>query len=376
MTFLPPAFTYAGMNAKPRHDEAAAPARRAGGARGVQHLTVGADEAEQRLDRFLGRRFPQLTQGWIARACRKGEVRVDSGRVRPASRIAPGQVVRVPPLPEAREAPAAPRQPAPPSASEAEALATAVIWRDDDLIVLNKPPGLAVQGGTGQRQHLGALLAALRFGRDEDPRLVHRLDKDTSGLLVLARTGRAATALGRIFSSRAAEKTYVAVVAGRPDPLAGTIRYGLVKAGGRGEAERMRLVHPDEVASTEGARAAVTDYRVIGYAAKRVAWVALRPVTGRTHQLRAHMAALGCPIVGDGKYGGRGQENLGSGWGASLGGALSRKLHLHAARLSFPHPVTGEGLTFTAPLPEHMARSFAFFGWELAELPERVFEVS
>ena len=343
---------------------------------GVQHMTVGADEAEQRLDRFLRRRFPQLTQGWIARACRRGELRVDGGRVKPATRIAPGQTVRVPPLPEDRPAPPPQPEPAPPRATEAEMLAAAVLWRDEHVIVLNKPPGLAVQGGTKQNRHLGALLSALRFGRDEAPRLVHRLDKDTSGLIVLARTGKAATILGRAFRSRAVEKTYVAVVAGRPQPVAGTIRYGLVKAGGKGEGERMRPVHPDEVAATPGARSAVTDYRVIESAAKRASWVALRPVTGRTHQLRAHMAALGCPIVGDGKYGGRGQENLGSGWGASLGGALSRKLHLHAARLAFPHPVTGERLRFTAPLPEHMARSFAFFCWDPADLPEDLFEAA
>lgn len=343
---------------------------------GVQHLTVGPDEAEQRLDRFLRRHFPQLTQGWIARVCRRGEVRLDGGRVKPAARVTAGQVVRVPPLPEPGAVRPAPPEPARPSSAEAEALVAAVLWRDDDLLVLNKPPGLAVQGGTGQRRHLGGMLAALRFGREDDPRLVHRLDKDTSGLMVLARTGRAAAALGRLFRSRAVEKTYVAVVAGRPDPLAGTIRYGLVKAGGKGEGERMRPVHPDALRDTPGARPAVTDYRVIGHAAKRAAWVALRPVTGRTHQLRAHMAALGCPIVGDGKYGGRGQENLGSGWGASLGGALSRKLHLHAARLSFPHPVSGEHLSFTAPLPEHMARTFAFFGWDFAELPENLFEVA
>jgi 23S rRNA pseudouridine955/2504/2580 synthase len=339
----------------------------------VQHLTVGPDEAEQRLDRFLRRRFPQVTQGWIARVCRRGEVRVDGGRARPETRIAPGQVVRVPPLPEPRDAAPA-RPPAQPGPAEAAALAAAVLWRDDHLIVLNKPAGLAVQGGTKQRRHLDAMLAALRFGCDEDPRLVHRLDKDTSGLLVLARTGRAATALARLFRTRAVEKTYVAVVSGRPEPLAGTIRFGLVKAGGEGEGERMRAVHPDEVAATPGARHAVTAYRVIDCAGKRAAWLALRPVTGRTHQLRAHLAALGCPIAGDGKYGGRGQENLGSGWGASLGGALSRKLHLHAARLRLPHPVTGRPLAFEAPLPEHMARTFAFFGWDIADLPEEPFE--
>lgn len=342
---------------------------------GVQLLTVGPDEAEQRLDRWFRRRFPHVSQGRLERLCRKGELRVDGGRVKASTRIGPGQVVRVPPLPAAEELPdAAPAMPPAPDSAEAAALAAMVIWRDDHMIVLNKPAGLAVQGGTKQARHLGAMLGALRFGRDEDPRLVHRLDRDTSGLLVLARTGKAAVELGRLFRSRAVEKIYVAVVAGRPEPVAGTIRWGLVKAGGRGEGERMRLVPPDEVGTTEGARHAVTDFRVIAAAGKRAAWVALRPVTGRTHQLRAHMAAIGCPIAGDGKYGGRGQENEGAGWGAGLGGALSRKLHLHAVRLTLPHPVTGRRLTFAAPLPEHMARTFAFFGWDLADLPDPAFD--
>ncbi len=340
---------------------------------GVQHLTVVPDEAEQRLDRWFRRQFPQVTQGRLEKLCRKGEVRVDGGRVKTSTRVVPGQVVRVPPLPEPREEPAARPEPAGPSAIESRALADAVVFRDDHLIVLNKPPGLAVQGGTGQHRHLVAMLAALRFGRTDDPRLVHRLDKDTSGLLVLARTGAAAVALARLFRSRAVEKIYFAVVAGRVEPARGTIRYGLVKAGAKGEGEKMRLVHPDEIKATEGAKHATTDYRVIEQAGGRAAWVALRPVTGRTHQLRAHMAALGCPIAGDGKYGGRGQENVGSGWGAGLGGAISRKLHLHAARLSFPHPVTGRRMSLAAPLPEHMARTWEVFGWNIADLPEPIF---
>ncbi len=340
----------------------------------VQLLEVGPDEAEQRLDRWFRRRFPHVTQGRLERLCRKGELRVDGGRVKASTRIVPGQVVRVPPLPAAGDEPEATAAPAAPDRAALEALAAAVVWRDEHMIVLNKPAGLAVQGGTKQARHLGAMLGALRFGREEEPRLVHRLDRDTSGLLVLARTGKAAVELGRLFRSRAVEKIYVAVVAGRPEPAAGTIRWGLVKAGGRGEGERMRLVPPDQVGTTEGARHAVTDFRMIAAAGKRAAWVALRPVTGRTHQLRAHMAAIGCPIAGDGKYGGRGQENDGAGWGAGLGGALSRKLHLHAARLALPHPVTGRRLGFAAPLPEHMARTFAFFGWDLADLPEPAFE--
>ena len=223
---------------------------------GVQQITVSPDEAEQRLDRWFRRLFPQVTQGRLEKMCRKGEVRVDGGRVKTSTRIAPGQVVRVPPLPpEALVAPPeeaeAPRGRAEEGPSEAEAreIRQAVVWKDDHMIVLNKPPGLAVQGGSGQIRHLGTLLPALRFGRNDDPRLVHRLDRDTSGLLVLARTGAAAVALARLFRSRAVEKIYFGVVAGRPEPQAGTIRYGLVKAGGKGD-ERMRVVHPDEVKAT------------------------------------------------------------------------------------------------------------------------------
>jgi 23S rRNA pseudouridine955/2504/2580 synthase len=343
---------------------------------GVRLITVGPDEPEQRLDRWIRRQFPHLKQGMLEKLCRKGDVRVDGGRVKASARVVRGQVVRVPPLPGALPGEVA-RAERPkreePSAAEARMLLDAVVWRDDHMIVLNKPPGLAVQGGTGQQRHLVAMLSALRFGRGDDPRLVHRLDKDTSGLLVLARTGAAAVDLSRLFRSRSVEKIYFAVVAGRPDPPRGSVNYALVKSGARGESEKMRVIHPDEVEATEGARHAATDYRVIDQAGGRAAWVALRPVTGRTHQLRAHMAAIGCPVAGDGKYGGRGQENTGSGWGAGLGGAISRKLHLHAARLNFVHPVTGRNLTFAAPLPEHMARTWEIFGWTMADLPQPVF---
>ena len=340
---------------------------------GVQTLTVGPDEAEQRLDRWFRKQFPHVPQGRIEKLCRKGEIRVDGARAKSATRVGPGRVVRVPPLPEPDEGPPQPEQARHgPSEGEAREIRDAVIWHDDHMIVLNKPAGLAVQGGTGQHRHLVAMLAALRFGRSDDPRLVHRLDKDTSGLLVLARTGAAAVALTRLFRSRAVEKTYFALVAGRPEPRAGTIRYGLAKGGGAGQ-EKMQIVHPDDLKDTPGAQAATTDYRVVEQAGRRVAWVALRPVTGRTHQLRAHMAAIGCPVIGDGKYGGRGQENQGEGWGAGLGGAVSRKLHLHAARLALPHPVTGAKLRFAAPLPEHMARSWDLLGLDPDAVPEPLF---
>ncbi|MGM0584085.1 MAG: RluA family pseudouridine synthase [Pseudomonadota bacterium] len=342
---------------------------------GVQHLTIGEDDADQRVDRWLRKRFPQLTQGRIQKMLRKGELRVDGARARADTRLAEGQTVRVPPIPD--EAPPPPDRPAIPE-RDAGMIRACVLWRDDHVIALNKPAGLPVQGGSGQgSRHVAALAEALKFGRDDAPRLVHRLDRDTSGVLLLARSATAARKLAGAFRSRATRKIYWAVTAGVPEPRAGTIRWGLVKAPGRGaggEGEKMRLVHPDEVEATEGAKRAVTDYIVIEAAARRAAWVALSPITGRTHQLRAHMAALGTPIAGDGKYGGSSQTNEGEGWGAKLGGAISGKLHLHARALEIAHPVTGRTLRLTAPLPEHMARTWQVFGWDPGEAPFDPFE--
>ena len=343
---------------------------------GVRETALGPEAAEVRLDRWLRRLHPHLQQGMIERMCRKGEIRLDGGRVKPATRLAEGQVLRLPPIPAPEAAPVLrPREGV--SAADAEMIRACVLWRDDEVLLLNKPPGLAVQGGSGQHRHVDGLAEALRFGREDKPRLVHRLDRDTSGVLVMGRSARAAAALAKAFRGRDARKLYWAAVAGVPSPRRGTIRYGLVKAPGHGaggEGEKMLAVHPDAIAGTEGAQRATTDYAVIEAAGRRVAWMGLRPVTGRTHQLRAHMAAIGHPVVGDGKYGTSGQENLGSGWGAQLGGEISRKLHLHARSLEIPHPVTGETLRFTAPLPEHMARTWEMFGWRPGDAPADPFE--
>ncbi len=342
----------------------------------VQTIRIAEGEGGQRLDRWLKKRFPQLSQGAVEKMCRTGQLRVDGGRVKASSRIEDGQEVRIPPLPEARPPAARPAEARIPQTDQAM-IQQAVLWKDEHIIALNKPPGLPSQGGSGQtNRHVDGLTGALMFGYKDRPKLVHRLDKDTSGVLLLARTERVARALSEAFRSRTTRKIYWAAVAGVPSPRMGTIRYGLVKAPGHGrggEGERMIAVHPRDINTTEGAKRATTDYAVLDALGSRVSWCALVPITGRTHQLRAHMAELGHPIVGDGKYGGSGQENQGDGWGAQLGGEISRKLHLHARSLTFEHPITHKRMTLTAPLPDHMLRTWKTLGWHENDVPEDPF---
>jgi len=291
--------------------------------------------------------------------------------------------VRVPPLPEA--GPAAPalrsearRDALTISPADEKMIQACVLWKDEHIIALNKPPGLPSQGGSGQGdRHVDGLLDALKFGFKNRPKMVHRLDKDTSGVLLIARTDRVARALSEAFRLKTTRKIYWAAVAGVPNPKMGTIRYALMKAPGHGrggEGEKMICIHPAKLGDYPDAKRATTDYAVIDALGGRVSWVGLVPITGRTHQLRAHMAELGHPIVGDGKYGGSGQENLGDGWGAQLGGEISRKLHLHARSISFDHPITQKRITVTAPLPDHMARTWKTLGWSEAEAPADPFE--
>ncbi|NVO57968.1 RluA family pseudouridine synthase [Rhodobacteraceae bacterium B1Z28] len=331
---------------------------------GVQMIPVAEGDGDQRVDRWLRRLFPHVSQGRIEKMCRKGELRVDGSRAKASTRLEVGQMVRVPPLPHADSRPAEVK----PRVSDADAkmIQSCVIYRDDHILALDKPHGLPVQGGSGQTRHVDSLSEALRFGYDENPRLVHRLDKDTSGVLLMARTREAAKGLTAAFRHHDTRKIYWALVAGVPTPYLGEIKTGLVKASGhgkQGEGEKMLPVHLADMGSTPGAKRAHTLYATLYRVAGRAAWVAMEPITGRTHQLRAHMAAIGHPIIGDGKYGGSGQENLGDGWGAQLGGIISKKLHLHARRLSFQHPITRKPITVIAPLPEHMKHSWDTFGW-------------
>lgn len=334
----------------------------------VQMITVGPGEGDQRLDRWLKRMYPHLAQGRIEKMCRKGDLRIDGGRVKASSRIEVGNQVRIPPLPAPEEQVVASARPKPSTVtSEDEAMIqSCVLFRDDHLIVLNKPAGLPTQGGSKQLRHVDGMAEALKFGFDEKPRLVHRLDKDTSGVLLLARTREMASAMTAAIRHRETRKIYWALVAGVPTPYLGEIKYGLVKAAGhgfRGEGEKMVCVHPRDLNSTEGAKRAHTLYATLYRVASRASWVAMEPVTGRTHQLRAHMAEIGHPIIGDGKYGGSGQENMGDGWGAQLGGIISKKLHLHARSMTIQHPISRKPMTFKAPLPEHMAHSWDTMGW-------------
>jgi 23S rRNA pseudouridine955/2504/2580 synthase len=315
----------------------------------VTQLIVSVDEADTRLDRWIRRHFPGTPQSAIQKWCRTGQVRVDGGRVEAAMRLAPGQSVRVPPVPDAPK-PATPPAPDPALAKELRDL---VLYRDDSVIALNKPHGLPVQGGPGITRHLDALLDALRFGRDERPRLVHRLDRDTSGVLLLARSPGVAAKLAAGFRGRTIAKTYWAVVTGRPIPPEGRIDLPLrriVHAGGQ-RTEAAGRDDPD-------AARAVTDYRTMDHAARKLAWLELQPLTGRTHQLRVHCVAMGTPILGDVKYH---QPDQNDAFSAVVAG-LSSELHLHARALGLPHPEGGT-LLVEAGLPPHMVQTFRTVGF-------------
>jgi 23S rRNA pseudouridine955/2504/2580 synthase len=322
---------------------------------GVRAVTVAAGDAELRLDRWFKRYFPGLSHGRLEKLLRKGQIRVDGKRAKSGQRLAPGQVIRVPPM--AATGPAASpgnREAASPVTPEdAEALRRAVLYRDEMAIAINKPPGLAVQGGTRTLRHLDGMLDALRDGAGERPRLVHRLDRDTSGVLILGRTAAAAALLARAFRQRSAQKLYWAVTVGTPVPHAGRIDLALAKGTIRG-GERMMAAR--EADGGEGARKAVTLYRVVEHAGKEAALVALSPLTGRTHQLRVHLAGRGTPILGDAKYGGA---------GAFLPGRRSR-LHLHARRLVLPIE-GGPTLDIKAPPPPHMIETLEFFGFSMRD---------
>jgi 23S rRNA pseudouridine955/2504/2580 synthase len=309
----------------------------------VDIVTVRPEDGAGRLDRWFRRHYPGLSHGRLEKLLRTGQIRVDGKRARAGDPVAPGQAIRVPPLTE----PTTPRPMRPVRPQDEGLLRGLVLYRDASAIVLNKPAGLAVQGGTNTGHHVDGLLDTLRFDSDERPRLVHRLDKDTSGVLLIARTAAAAAFFTRAFREKTTRKIYWAAVVGMPQLPQGRIDLALAKRAGIG-GERVQ-------ADDEDGKSAVTYYRVIDHAGGRVSWLALLPITGRTHQLRAHCAAIHTPILGDGKYGG--------GAAAPLAGVVAANgLHLHARSLAVPSPAGGL-LQVTAPLPPHMRETWEMLGF-------------
>lgn len=316
---------------------------------GVQLRTVARDEDGMRLDRWFSVNFPQLSFGRLQKLLRSGQVRVDSARVQTNTRLAAGQVVRVPPLGDAPEQPAGkPRT----NEKDAAFLRDLILYEDDEIYVFNKPHGLAVQGGSGTKRHIDGMLASLPNKKGEPPRLVHRLDRDTSGCLLVAKTRAAASHFGEVFRSRSARKIYWAVVVGVPNPRQGRISCFLAKQPTR-DGEQMTVVEN----GTEGAQHSVSYYSVTDTAANKFAWVTLKPVTGRTHQLRVHMTELGTPILDDPRY-----FNLDN-WNWERPEEVGEGLHLHARRLAIPLR-NGKRIDITAPLPEHMRQTFDTLGFD------------
>ena len=316
--------------------------------------TVSGDEAEIRLDRWFRRHFPGLQQSAIQKLCRTGQVRVDGKRVEASARLTAGQSIRVPPLPTA-PAPKPVQTVNPATRREIQEM---IVYQDEHLFVLNKPYGLPVQGGPGIVRHVDGMLEALRDEGGDRPRLVHRLDRDTTGVLLIARTPGAAAKLAAAFRGRDMDKTYWAIAAGRPTPAEGEIDLPLKRVGGGQKAgdwgERTAPAERDDEA---GARA-ITEYRTLDHAARKLSWLELKPHTGRTHQLRVHCVAIRAPILGDVKYARPDQNNA---FSATVEG-LSENMHLHARALSFPHPAGGT-LRVEADLPPHMIETFHTLGF-------------
>ena len=320
----------------------------------IETRQVDADEAGMRLDRWFKLHFPGLGFGQLQKLLRSGQIRVEGGRVKAETRLAKGQAVRLPPMVTAlkRENGLAPGKPLSPGVirnrDDADVLSAMILHEDRKVFVFNKPAGLAVQGGSGVTRHVDGMLEAFRNQKGERPRLVHRLDRETSGVLVVARTRGAAVALTKSFRARETEKIYWAICRGVPAKREGRISTWLVKEKTE-DGDRMRVARHGE----PGADHSETHYRVVENSGRNLSWLELNPITGRTHQLRVHTAHMGNPIIGDPKY--FNVEN----W--EFPGGIQKRLHLHARRIRIPHP-DGGAIDVTAPLPPHMQQTFNLLG--------------
>jgi 23S rRNA pseudouridine955/2504/2580 synthase len=315
--------------------------------------TVSEADSDIRLDRWFKRHFPNFPHAMLEKSLRKGAIRVDGKKAQSNLRVAAGQVIDIRCEISGELAQKRPAKTRPIDPQDERMMQRAVLYRDANIIVINKPAGLAVQGGTKVTKSVDDLLEALKFDAPDRPKLVHRLDRDTSGVLVLARNAKVAAKLARAFSGKDMEKTYWALVNGCPFDFKGTIDYKLVKAA-LGENSYEKVAVDDE-----DGKYAKTEYHVLENLARKFALMELKPLTGRTHQLRVHMQAIGCPIVGDPKYGGSMLYDSVTD-GSTLG--MQDKLHLHARRLLIPASVLGKTIDVSAPVPEHMQASFEALG--------------
>ncbi len=317
---------------------------------GVTQRTVSEGEDGMRLDRWFALHFPRLKFGRLQKMIRTGQIRVDRGRVKTNTRLSFGQTVRIPPMEKDDGAVKTVKSEL--NKSDADFLRQRILYEDDDVIVLNKPHGLAVQGGSGTDRHIDGMLKSLPNKKGEAPRLVHRLDRDTSGCLLVAKTRAVASHFGSVFRSRSARKIYWAVTIGVPNPNQGSISCFIARQSGR-DGEQMAVVGKGH----KGALHSMTHYSVTDNAGQEFSWVTLKPVTGRTHQLRVHMMNLGTPILDDPRY--SAMEN----WNWQPPKGLGSGLHLHARRLVISL-VNGTKLDISAPLPPHMKKSFDMLGFD------------
>ena len=307
---------------------------------GVEVVKVKEADDGMRLNRWFLKYYPLLTMGRLQKLLRTKQIKVDGKKAEANLKLLKGQEVRVPPLDNEK----AQNNKDFVSKSDADFIKSKVLFKDDNIIVLNKPSGLAVQGGTNTERHIDGMLDALKFDKEEKPKLVHRIDKDTSGILVLARNRKYAEILTKAFREHNLKKTYLVLSLGCPKHLSGEIKAPLEKIN-----EKMQMV--------EDGKKAITVYTVLDNVGNKFALIEAEPLTGRTHQIRAHMEYLGCPIVGDGKYFGE-QRVKPSG--------LSPKLHLHAYKIDLS-AVYNKKLVVKAPMPDYFVKDMSFLGLEFKE---------
>jgi len=317
-----------------------------------EQRTIDPDDDGIRIDRWFKRHYPQVTHVLLQKLLRKGEVRLDGKRADAGTRVAAGQSLRLPPqvIHAKDERPEKPKPEAkhPLASKDMGSLADRILYMDKQVIVLDKPAGLATQGGSGLTKHVDGMLDSLQYEKPTRPKLVHRLDRDTSGVLMVARTAQAASGLSASLALRDTSKVYWALVHGVPKQKHGVVKAALAKEGVRGKDERMTVSEEDD------AKFALTEYAVMGNAGTEFSWIAARPITGRTHQIRVHLASLGTPIVGDFKYGGTDSRGRGD---------IADKLHLHARSIDIGRPDGGR-LQVTAPLSPHMVKSWKLLGFD------------